>query len=143
MEISKTQILSYTHLINCQHSLGTACFIVTKDLCIHLTSIEKLLHKKHYREHVRKGTPADIPLIKSFHSSLESQTFYLNRIDCTMTTNAVERTFKKYIHYYNNIRIQTKLNSQSPINYRQLAVKKCFRSLSQKQGSVLLGMCFE
>ncbi|WP_326969560.1 MULTISPECIES: IS3 family transposase, partial [Bacillus mojavensis subgroup] len=24
--------------------------------------------------------------------------------------------------YYNNIRIQTKLNSQSPINYRQLAV---------------------
>ncbi|MFE1642179.1 MULTISPECIES: IS3 family transposase, partial [Bacillus] len=25
-------------------------------------------------------------------------------------------------HYYNNIRIQTKLNNQSPINYRQLAV---------------------
>ncbi|WP_327997701.1 MULTISPECIES: IS3 family transposase, partial [Bacillus amyloliquefaciens group] len=24
--------------------------------------------------------------------------------------------------YYNNIRIQTKLNSQSPIQYRQLAV---------------------
>ncbi|WP_326249431.1 IS3 family transposase, partial [Bacillus subtilis] len=26
------------------------------------------------------------------------------------------------INYYNNIRIQTKLNNQSPINYRQLAV---------------------
>ncbi|WP_326977672.1 IS3 family transposase, partial [Bacillus vallismortis] len=26
------------------------------------------------------------------------------------------------IHYYNNFRIQTKLNNQSPINYRQLAV---------------------
>ncbi|WP_326848855.1 IS3 family transposase, partial [Bacillus safensis] len=25
-------------------------------------------------------------------------------------------------HDYNNIRIQTKLNNQSPINYRQLAV---------------------
>ncbi|WP_419901046.1 IS3 family transposase, partial [Bacillus sp. N13C7] len=25
-------------------------------------------------------------------------------------------------HYYNNIRIQTKLNNHSPINYRQLAV---------------------
>ncbi|WP_395940738.1 IS3 family transposase, partial [Bacillus sp. LM 4-2] len=25
-------------------------------------------------------------------------------------------------HYYNNIRIQTKLNNQSPINYQQLAV---------------------
>ncbi|MGN7391474.1 IS3 family transposase, partial [Bacillus safensis] len=27
-----------------------------------------------------------------------------------------------YIYYYNNIRIQTKLNNQSPINYRQLVV---------------------
>ncbi|WP_396021696.1 IS3 family transposase, partial [Bacillus safensis] len=26
------------------------------------------------------------------------------------------------IYYYNNIRIQTKLNNHSPINYRQLAV---------------------
>ncbi|WP_376776467.1 IS3 family transposase, partial [Bacillus stratosphericus] len=25
-------------------------------------------------------------------------------------------------YYYNNIRIQTKLNNQSPINYTQLAV---------------------
>ncbi|QPZ44337.1 IS3 family transposase [Bacillus halotolerans] len=32
------------------------------------------------------------------------------------------RTVKEYIYYYNNIRIQTKLNSQSPISYRQLAV---------------------
>ncbi|WP_326979629.1 IS3 family transposase, partial [Bacillus inaquosorum] len=27
-----------------------------------------------------------------------------------------------YIYYYNNILIQTKLNSKSPISYRQLAV---------------------
>ncbi|WP_142389215.1 IS3 family transposase, partial [Bacillus halotolerans] len=32
------------------------------------------------------------------------------------------RTVKEYIYYYNNIRIQTKRNSQSPISYRQLAV---------------------
>ncbi|MEC3798342.1 IS3 family transposase, partial [Bacillus velezensis] len=38
------------------------------------------------------------------------------------TTAIVERTAIEYIHYYNNIRIQTKLNSQSPIQYRQLAV---------------------
>ncbi|MGD2405385.1 IS3 family transposase, partial [Bacillus velezensis] len=25
------------------------------------------------------------------------------------------------IHYYNNIRIQTKLNNQPPVTYRQLA----------------------
>ncbi|WP_270353810.1 IS3 family transposase, partial [Bacillus velezensis] len=58
---------------------------------------------------------------ESFHSSLKSETFYLNSIDRT-TTTIVERTAIEYIHYYNNIRIQTKLNSQSPIQYRQLAV---------------------
>ncbi|MDV9184371.1 IS3 family transposase, partial [Bacillus sp. 31] len=68
----------------------------------------------------RKGTPADNASIESFHSSLKSETFYLN-IDRT-TTAIVERTAIEYIHYYNNIRIQTKLNSQSPIQYRQLAV---------------------
>ncbi|MEC3750882.1 IS3 family transposase, partial [Bacillus safensis] len=69
----------------------------------------------------RKGTPADNASIESFHSSLKSETFYLNSIDRT-TTTIVERTVKEYIYYYNNIRIQTKLNNQSPINYRQLAV---------------------
>ncbi|MDM5299021.1 IS3 family transposase [Bacillus pumilus] len=69
----------------------------------------------------RKGTPADNATIESFHSSLKSETFYLNSIDRT-TTTIVERTVIEYIHYYNNIRIQTKLNNQSPINYRQLAV---------------------
>ncbi|CAN2250083.1 transposase [Bacillus vallismortis] len=66
----------------------------------------------------RKGTPADNASIESFHSSLKSETFYLNSIDRTTTA----RTVIEYIHYYNNIRIQTKLNNQSPINYRQLAV---------------------
>ncbi|MCP9301374.1 IS3 family transposase, partial [Bacillus halotolerans] len=66
----------------------------------------------------RKGTPADNASIESFHSSLKSETFCLNSIDRT-TTAIVERTVKEYIYYYNNIRIQTKLNSQSPISYRQ------------------------
>ena len=55
----------------------------------------------------RKGTPADNASIESFHSSLKSETFYLNSIDRT-TTAIVERTVIEYIHYYNNIRIQTK-----------------------------------
>ncbi|MEC0480243.1 IS3 family transposase, partial [Bacillus subtilis] len=50
-----------------------------------------------------------------------SEQFFLYTI--ALTTHAiVERTVIEYIHYYNNIRIQTKLNNQSPINYRQLAV---------------------
>ncbi|MDQ0926547.1 transposase-like protein [Bacillus atrophaeus] len=45
----------------------------------------------------RKGTPADNASIESFHSSLKSETFYLNSIDRT-TTAIAERTVKEYIH---------------------------------------------
>ncbi len=69
----------------------------------------------------RKGTPADNSPIETFHSSLKSETFYLDEI--YRTTNAcVIQIVEEYIHYYNNIRIQTKLNSQSPVRYRQKAV---------------------
>ena len=69
----------------------------------------------------RKGTPADDAPIESFHASLKSETFYLDRLTCT-TTAIVEQTVRDYIYYYNYIRIQTKLNNQSPIEYRQLVV---------------------
>jgi transposase InsO family protein len=45
----------------------------------------------------RKGMPADNASIESFHSSLKSETFYLNSIDRT-TTAIAERTVKEYIH---------------------------------------------
>ena len=68
----------------------------------------------------RKGTPADNSPIETFHSTLKSETFYLD--DIYRTTNAcVIQIVEEYITYYNNIRIQTKLNSQSPVQYRQLA----------------------
>lgn len=68
----------------------------------------------------RKGTPADNAPIESFHSTIKSETFYLDNFTCT-TTAIVVQIVKDYIHYYNSIRIQTKLNNQSPIQYRQLA----------------------
>lgn len=68
----------------------------------------------------RKGTPADNAPIESFHSTLKSETFYLEGLTCT-TTAIVEQTVRDYITYYNSIRIQTKLNNQSPIHFRQLA----------------------
>ena len=68
----------------------------------------------------RKGTPADNSPIETFHSTLKSETFYLE--DIYRTTNArMINIVEEYITYYNNIRIQTKLNSQSPVQYRQLA----------------------
>lgn len=69
----------------------------------------------------RKGTPADNALIESFHSTLKSETFYLENLTCT-TTAIVVQTVQEYIHYYNSIRIQAKLNNQSPIEFRQLAI---------------------
>lgn len=67
----------------------------------------------------RKGTPADNAPIESFHSALKSETFYLDNLRST-TTAIVEQTVKDYITYYNYIRIQAKLNNQSPVQYRQL-----------------------
>ncbi|MEC1180480.1 IS3 family transposase, partial [Metasolibacillus meyeri] len=70
----------------------------------------------------RKGTPADNSPIETFHSSLKSEAFYLD--DIYHTTNArVINIVEEYMYYYNNIRIKTKLNNQSPVQYRQLVVK--------------------
>ncbi len=68
----------------------------------------------------RKGTPADNASIESFHSTLKSETFYLEGLTCT-TTAIVEQTVREYITYYNSIRIQAKLNNQSPADFRRLA----------------------
>jgi len=67
----------------------------------------------------RKGTPADNAPIESFHATLKAETFYLDGLTRT-TTAIVDQTVRDYINYYNNTRIQLKLNNQSPINYRKL-----------------------
>lgn len=66
----------------------------------------------------RKGTPADNALIESFHATLKAETFYLEGLTRT-TTVIVDQTIREYITYYNNTRIQLKLNNQSPIDYRK------------------------
>ncbi|MED4587829.1 IS3 family transposase, partial [Priestia flexa] len=38
------------------------------------------------------------------------------------TTTIIEQTVKSYITYYNHARIQTKLNNQSPVQYRKRVV---------------------
>lgn len=66
----------------------------------------------------RKGTPSDNACIESFHSSLKSETFYLDRLN-SEPTSIVIQTVIDYINYYNNIRIQQKLGYQSPVEYRK------------------------
>ncbi len=66
----------------------------------------------------RKGTPSDNACIESFHSSLKSETFYLDRLN-NEPTSIVIQTVIDYINYYNKIRIQQKLDYKSPIEYRK------------------------
>ncbi|MFG5564547.1 IS3 family transposase [Enterococcus faecalis] len=69
----------------------------------------------------RKGTPSDNACIESFHASLKSETFYLDGLTNEPTSIVIE-IVKKYITYYNESRIQQKLDYQSPIDYRKSAV---------------------
>ncbi|WP_145421939.1 IS3 family transposase, partial [Staphylococcus hominis] len=56
----------------------------------------------------RKGTPADNAPIESFHSSLKSETFYINN-ELNSPNHIVIDIVEKYIKNYNNNRIQQKL----------------------------------
>lgn len=68
----------------------------------------------------RKGTPSDNACIESFHASLKSETFYMDKLTNEPTSIVIEMV-KEYITYYNKIRIQQKLGYKSPIEYRRLA----------------------
>ena len=69
----------------------------------------------------RKGTPADNACIEWFHSVLKSETFYLHKWR-NLTKDNITDIVKNYIIFYNETRIQQKLNDQSPVEYRKLVV---------------------
>ncbi|MED0652418.1 IS3 family transposase, partial [Aeribacillus composti] len=55
-----------------------------------------------------------------FHSSLKSETFYSQEKQ-NLTNSIVKQMVQNYIYYYNQIRIQAKLNYLSPIEFRKQA----------------------
>ena len=61
--------------------------------------------KSIIRSMSRKGTPADNAPIESFHSSLKSETFYINN-ELNRSNHIVIDIVEKYIKNYNNNRIQ-------------------------------------
>ena len=67
----------------------------------------------------RKGNPADNALIECFHGNLKHETFYLEP-HLQSSNEIVSQTVIEYIKYYNETRIQAKLNYLSPINYRMI-----------------------
>ena len=58
--------------------------------------------------------------IEWFHSVLKSETFYLHTWR-NLTKDSITDIVKNYIIFYNETRIQQKLNDQSPVDYRKLA----------------------
>ena len=57
--------------------------------------------------------------IEWFHSILKSETFYLHKWR-NLTKDSKTEIVKNYIIFYNETRIQQKLNDQSPVEYRKL-----------------------
>lgn len=66
-----------------------------------------------------KGVCFDNVLIESFFSHLKTEAFYSQ--DFTATNEQIIEIVEEYIHYYNNERIQLKLNSLPPVKYREQA----------------------
>ncbi|WP_098439146.1 IS3 family transposase [Bacillus sp. es.034] len=68
----------------------------------------------------RRGNCFDNAVIESFHSSLKSEEFSpLDR--GKLTTHTVRKKIESYMYYYNYCRPFTKLNCQTPIEFRVMA----------------------
>ena len=64
----------------------------------------------------RKGNCLDNAVIENFFGLLKSELLYLREFS-SMEEFKVE--LEKYINYYNNIRIKSKLKGLSPVQYRK------------------------
>ena len=62
---------------------------------------------------------AKLACIEWFHSVFKSETFYLHKWR-NLTKDSIIDIVKNYIIFYNETRIQQKLNDQSPVDYRKL-----------------------
>lgn len=65
----------------------------------------------------QKGVCYDNVQIESFFSHLKTEVFYSQ--DYTATNETIIEMIEEYIYYYNNERIQLKLNKMPPIKYRE------------------------
>ncbi|EUJ37329.1 putative transposase [Brochothrix campestris FSL F6-1037] len=74
--------------------------------------------KNVIRSMSRMGTPSDNAPIELFHSSLKSETFYINK-EPIGSNNIVIDSVQNYITFWNNKRILTKLGHLSPVDYRK------------------------
>ncbi|MBC6126749.1 IS3 family transposase [Listeria welshimeri] len=58
-----------------------------------------------------------VSIIESFFSHLKTEVFYSQ--DFTATNEQIIELVEEYIYYYNNERIQLKLNKLPPVSYQE------------------------
>lgn len=63
----------------------------------------------------RKGNCYDNAVIENFFGIMKSEFLYLKEFE---SIEHFKKELMKYIHYYNHIRIKTKLKGMSPVQYR-------------------------
>lgn len=75
-----------------------------------------LLKEKGIKQSMsRKGNCLDNAIIENFFGILKSELFYIQKF---ASLEELKREIKKYINYYNSVRIKSNLNKMSPIQYR-------------------------
>lgn len=93
---------------------------MTKAQCILLWLTTRLARKKTLSAQcLGKGTPADNACIEWFHTVLKTETFYFHNRR-KYNKDSITNIVKNYITFYNETRIQQRLNDQSPVQYRKL-----------------------
>ena len=65
----------------------------------------------------RKGNCLDNAVMENFFGIMKSELLYLQQFS---DMEVFKRELRKYINYYNNVRIKLKLNGKSPVQYRTL-----------------------
>lgn len=77
------------------------------------------LRKRQIKQSMsRKGNCLDNAAMESFFAILKSELFYLKKFT---SIDTLKKDIEKYIHYYNNDRIKSKLKGLSPVQYRTQA----------------------
>ena len=76
---------------------------------------KKLLDKGIIQSMSRKGNCLDNSIMENFFGLLKSELFYLRKFE---SMDEFKLELEKYIDYYNNKRIKSKLKGLSPVQYR-------------------------
>lgn len=77
---------------------------------------QHILKENHITQSMsRKGNCYDNAVIENFFGILKSEFLYLQQFE---SIDHFKKELEEYIHYYNHLRIKSRLNRKSPVSYR-------------------------